>query len=112
MAENNDTTVEVTDQNFDKVKEENENIVLDFWASWCGPCKMMDPVIEDLSEKFLDRVVFGKVNTEENSQIVSKFGIQAIPTFIFIKDGEVVDQARGAIPQKDMEEKIRDNFGL
>lgn len=112
MTEELDSLIEVNDENYDEIMNKHEYVVLDFWASWCGPCKMMDPVIEDLAEKYQDEVIFGKVNAENNSKTVSRFGVQAIPTFIFFINGEVVDQARGAIPKKDMDEKIKKNFKL
>ncbi len=108
MAKKNQT-VDMTDENFDELVEKNENVLVDFWATWCGPCKMMEPVIEELAKKY-DDVLFGKVNTENNSQVTTRFGIQAIPTFIFIKEGEPVEQMRGAVQKDEMAEKIEEVF--
>lgn len=107
-----DPTLEMTDENFDDLLEENDQVFVDFWATWCGPCKAMEPIVEELAEKYGGDVLFGKVNTEDNSDITSRYGIQAIPTFLFIKDGEVVDQARGALPQEAMDEKINKHFDV
>ncbi len=104
--------VEMTDENFDNLIEKHDKVIVDFWASWCGPCKMMDPVMEDLAKEYGDKVLIGKVNTEKNSQITTRFGVQAIPTFIFIKNGEPVDQLRGAIQKNEMADKIKDVFDL
>lgn len=109
MAENGNI-IKIDDDEFDDFIEDHENVIVDFWASWCAPCKMLDPVIEELSEKYEDDVQFGKVNTEQNQQIPSRFGVQAIPTLIFLKNGEVVDQLRGAVPKSEIEEKISKNF--
>lgn len=111
MAEKNEP-VGLGEEEFDDFIEEKENVVIDFWATWCSPCLAMEPVIEELAEKYSGRVAFGKVNVEENGGIASRYGIQAIPAFTFIKNGEVVDQSRGALSQSDIEDKIEDNFDL
>ena len=73
-------------------------VLIDFWAEWCGPCRMLTPVIEKLSENFSDKAVIGKVNVDEENQLASKFGIRSIPTVILMKNGKVVDQAVGVRP--------------
>ncbi len=72
-------------------------VVVDFWAPWCGPCRMLSPVFEALAEEYAGRVKFGKVNVDDNTNTVGHYGIMAIPTILFIKDGKVVDQLVGAI---------------
>ncbi len=103
--------IKITDENFDKLIQEHENVVVDFWATWCGPCKMMEPVYEELAREY-DNVLFGKVNTENNPQTTSKFGIQAIPAFIFIKNGQPVNQINGAVQKDQMKDKIEEVFDL
>ncbi len=103
--------VKITDENFDELIQEHENVIIDFWATWCGPCKMMEPVYDELAKEYND-VLFGKVNTENNPQTTSKFGIQAIPAFIFIKNGQPVNQINGAVQKDQMEDKLEDVFDL
>ncbi len=107
-----DKPLKVTEDNFDEFVSENKNIVIDFWATWCGPCVQLDPVIEDLAEEFTNHVRFGKVNIENNGSIPSKYGIQSLPTLLFLKDGEVIEMIRGTIDKGDLREKIEDNFDL
>jgi len=104
--------MDMTDENFENLIEKHDYVIVDFWATWCGPCKMMDPVVKELSKEYGDEVFFGKVNTEKNSQITTRFGIQAIPTFIFLKNGKPVDQLRGAVQKADMADKIEEVFDL
>ncbi|MGM0405653.1 MAG: thioredoxin [Thermoplasmatota archaeon] len=103
--------VKITDKNFDELIQEHENVIVDFWATWCGPCKRMEPVYEELAKEY-GNVLFGKVNTENNPQTTSKFGVQAIPAFIFIKNGQPVGQATGAVQKDQMKNKIEDIFDL
>lgn len=104
--------LKITEDNFDEVISENKNVVLDFWATWCGPCVQLDPVIEDLAEELDDKVLFGKVNIENNGSIPSKYGIQSLPTLLFLKDGDVVEMVRGTMDKETLKRKIEDNFGL
>ncbi len=104
--------LKITEDNFDEVISENKNVVLDFWATWCGPCVQLDPVIEDLAEELDDKVLFGKVNIENNGSIPSKYGIQSLPTLLFLKDGNVVEMVRGTMDKETLKRKIEDNFGL
>ena len=87
----------LTSANFDaEVKTSNGPIVVDFWAEWCGPCRMVAPVLEKLSEEYAGRVRIGKVNVDEQSSLASKYGIQSIPTLLIFKGGKVVEQFVGA----------------
>ena len=74
-------------------------VVVDFWASWCGPCKMMAPIFEELEEEFKEKFEFGKVNVDEEPALAEKYGIVSIPTIILIKDGQVVNRSVGAVPK-------------
>ena len=97
-----------TDSNFqEEAMTSNVPVVVDFYADWCGPCKMMSPVVEELATAYEGKVKIGKLNTDENRAIASKFNIMSIPTIICLKDGEVVDTIVGALPKVALEEKIK-----
>jgi len=99
--------LEFNNQNFKDTIKNNEVVVVDFWAPWCGPCRMIAPIIEELAEEYKDKgVVIGKVNTDEAPEIAGEFGIRSIPTVIFFKNGEVVDAMVGAAPKQMYIEKI------
>jgi len=87
--------IELTNANFEDTIKEGVSVV-DFWAPWCGPCRMIAPVIEELAEEYEGKANICKVNTDEEQEIAVKFGIRSIPTLLFFKDGEVVDQIVGA----------------
>jgi thioredoxin 1 len=99
-------TVEITDQNFDNTVKGNPLVVVDCWAPWCGPCRMIGPVIDTLSEEYTN-VTFGKLNTDENLDISRKFQIMAIPTLLFFKNGELVDRITGVVPKGNIEGVIK-----
>ncbi len=93
-------TVEVNDSNFEEVVLKSEKLVIiDFWAEWCGPCRMVDPIIKEISEEYAGRVLAVKVDVDSNPGISSKLGIRNIPTVMFFKDGEMVDKQVGAVPK-------------
>ncbi len=97
----------LTDSNFDEIVNRNERpVVVDFWATWCGPCRMISPIIDKLAEKYEGRVSVVKCNVDESSDIPMKFGIRNIPTILFFKGGELVDKTVGAVPQAEIEKKI------
>jgi thioredoxin 1 len=99
--------VEITKENFEDIVKNNKIVVVDFWAPWCGPCRMIAQTIEELSEEYKDKgVVVGKINTDEQQELAMQFGIRSIPTVLFIKDGQIVDQMIGAAPKAMYEEKI------
>lgn len=97
----------ITNDNFESVMNSGKPVVLDFWATWCGPCKKIAPVIEELAEQYADQVIVGKVDVEENDDLSFKYGIRNIPTVLFIKDGQVVDKIVGATAKAAYEEKIK-----
>lgn len=89
-----------------EVLKSNGLVVVDFWAAWCGPCRMVAPTIEELAKEYAGRVKIGKLNTDENADIASKYKIMGIPTIMFFKDGEKVDQIVGAVPKQQIKAKI------
>ena len=96
----------VTDENYKELLSGDKPVVLDFWAEWCGPCRMVGPFIDELATEYEGQVVIGKVDVDNNDDIVSVFGIRNIPTVLFFKDGEVVDKQVGAAGKEAFAEKI------
>ena len=100
--------IEVTGQTFDtEVLQSKLPVLVDFWAPWCGPCRMIAPLIDELHEDFKDQAVIGKVNVDSESDISAKYGITSIPTLLFFKDGEIVDKHVGAASKSQLEEKLK-----
>jgi len=87
-------------------------VVIDFWAEWCGPCRRIEPVMEELSREFAGKVAFGKCNTDDNRQLAMKFNIDAIPAMMLFSQGQLVDRIIGAYPKDAIREKIVRKFGL
>lgn len=98
--------LEITDSTFDEILNSDKLVVMDFWAEWCGPCRMISPIIEELSAEYADKAVIGKVDVDSNDEITSKFGIRNIPTILFFKNGELVDKHVGAAQKTALVEKI------
>ena len=102
---------EFTDANFkEQVLDNDQLTVIDFWAEWCGPCRMVGPIIEELAKDYEGKVNIGKVNVDHNAMISQQYCIRNIPTILFIKNGEVVDKQVGAVPKSALEAKVKANM--
>ncbi len=100
--------MEINDSNYDELLAQGKPMVLDFWATWCGPCRKVGPTIQELANEYEGQAIIGKVNIEEDADdLVAEFGIRNVPTILFIKDGEVVDKVVGAAPKSTLEEKLK-----
>lgn len=97
----------LTDANFDEiVLKSDKPVLIDFWAEWCGPCRLVGPLVEEISQEFEGKAVIGKVDVDDNPGITSRYGIRNIPTLLFIKNGEVVDKQVGAVPKNVLSTKL------
>ena len=94
--------ITLTDYNFDEVTRKHSLLVVDFWAPWCSPCKLVSPVIDQLAIELRGKAVFGKLNVDENPTMANIFGIQSIPTLIIFKNGEAIDGLMGAVPKQQL----------
>ncbi|MFN8700114.1 MAG: thioredoxin [Flavobacteriales bacterium] len=104
--------VEITDANFaDVAMSTDKPVMIDFWAEWCGPCRMVTPIVEEMANDYAGKAVVGKVNVDDNPDISAKYGIRNIPTILFLKGGQVVDKSVGAVPKNILTEKMEALLG-
>jgi thioredoxin 1 len=100
--------IQVTDSTFNETVVNSQKVAMvDFWAEWCGPCRMIAPSVEELSKEYHDRAVIAKVNVDENPETAMQFGIRSIPTILFFKGGKVVDKQIGVVPRSVLEGKLK-----
>ena len=98
--------VTITNENFESLKNGEQPLVVDFWATWCGPCRMLAPVISELAEEYAGKITVGKCDVEENEELAVEFGIRNIPTILFFKNGQLSDKLVGAQPKAKLQEKF------
>jgi thioredoxin 1 len=99
--------LQITKDNFDELVNGDKPLVVDFWAEWCGPCRMIGPFIEELAQEYEGKAVVGKVNVDENDELTEEFGIRSVPTILFFKNGEIVDRNVGAANKSVLEDKLK-----
>jgi thioredoxin 1 len=106
-------TLKFTDESFEEDvinADSDQPVLVDFWAEWCGPCRMVGPVVDELADEFEGQAKIGKVDVDSNSETSTKYGIRSIPALLIFKDGEVVDQIVGAVPKAQLKKKLEDQL--
>jgi len=101
-----DKPIVVSDRNFEQTTKSYPLLVVDCWAAWCAPCRAIAPIVEELAKEYQGKVVFGKLNVDENPETTQRFGVMAIPTLLVMKDGQEVDRVVGIVPKNQLEAKV------
>lgn len=99
--------VKITNENFETLKNSEQPLVVDFWATWCGPCRMIAPIVSELADEYDGKITVGKCDVEENDDVAAEFGIRNIPTLLFLKNGQLVDKIVGAASKEKINEKMQ-----
>ncbi|MBO5187391.1 MAG: thioredoxin [Prevotella sp.] len=99
--------VKITNENFETLKNGEQPFVVDFWATWCGPCRMIAPIVSELADEYDGKITVGKCDVEENDDVAAEFGIRNIPTLLFFKNGQLVDKLVGAASKEKINEKMQ-----
>ena len=99
--------LQINSDNFEQVISSDKLVIIDFWATWCGPCRMVGPIISKLAEKYDGQIVVGKCDVEDNDELAAEFGIRNIPTILFFKNGQVIDKVVGAQSEAKLDEKFQ-----
>ena len=107
-TQNIEKPIIVSDRNFDQTLKTYPVVVVDCWATWCAPCRAIAPIVEQLAKEYSGKVVFGKLNVDENPETTQRFGIMAIPTLLVMKDAKEVDRIVGALPKSQLDAKLKD----
>lgn len=100
--------LEIKDSNFEELVQQNECMVVDFWATWCGPCRQIAPYIEELAEEYQGKIAVGKCDVDENDELPGQFGVRNIPTVLFLKNGELVNKSVGAVTKSKLKDLFED----
>lgn len=104
-------TIELNDANFDEIVLKSQKpVMVDFWAEWCGPCRIVSPIVNEIADEYKENAVFGKLDVDSNPKVSVKYGIRSIPTILFFKDGEIVNKQVGAVPKSNLVKKLEELF--